>query len=31
VAMALCLLCSTALLAVALRQRSLVPPGWRRR
>lgn len=31
VALTLCLLCSAMLLAVALRRRSLVPPGWRRR
>ncbi|GAB3780829.1 CPBP family intramembrane glutamic endopeptidase [Dyella agri] len=31
VALTLCLLCSTALLVLALRQRSLVPPSWRRR
>jgi uncharacterized protein len=31
VALALCLLCSAALLALALRRRSLVPPSWRRR
>ncbi|MFK2878819.1 CPBP family intramembrane glutamic endopeptidase [Rhodanobacter hydrolyticus] len=31
VALTLCLLCSAALLAVALRRHSLVPPFWRRR
>ncbi|MEW9624997.1 CPBP family intramembrane glutamic endopeptidase [Rhodanobacter geophilus] len=31
VALALCLLCSAALLALALRRHSLVPPSWRRR
>ncbi|WP_426662569.1 CPBP family intramembrane glutamic endopeptidase [Rhodanobacter aciditrophus] len=31
VALALCTLCSAALLALAVRRRSLVPPGWRRR
>ena len=31
VALTLCLLCSAALLAVALRRHSLVPPSWRRR
>lgn len=30
VALALCLLCSAALLALALRRHSLVPPSWRR-
>jgi membrane protease YdiL (CAAX protease family) len=31
VALALCTLCSAALLVLAVRRRSLVPPGWRRR
>ncbi|HEX7732983.1 MAG TPA: type II CAAX endopeptidase family protein [Rhodanobacter sp.] len=31
VALALCSLCSAALLALALRRHSLVPPAWRRR
>lgn len=31
VALTLCLLCSAALLAVAARRHSLVPPSWRRR
>jgi hypothetical protein len=31
VALALCLLCSMALLALALRRHSLVPAAWRRR